>query len=167
MKINPRTLDLTQIRALPCYHQATIPESYLDEMGHMNIQHYVGLFSDGAGGLLMAVGMDEAYVVEERKGAFALEQHISYVAEVHAGQSVSIHGRVLARDAKRLHFMLFMVNETTNKLAAIIETINAHADLTLRRVTPYPPTMAAKLDALLAEHEALPWEPPLCGAIGL
>ena len=165
MPFDFRTLDLDLVRALPCYHQAHIPESYLDVMGHMNIQYYVALFNSAAVNLLISVGMTEAYIRTERNGAFALQQHINYVAEVHAGELVAIHGRVLGRSPKRLHFMLFMVNETTQKLAATLETLNAHADLDLRRTTPYPSPLAENLDTLLAEHTALPWPAPLSGAM--
>lgn len=160
-----RTLDVALVRALPCYHQQTILDSYLDVMGHMNIQYYLALFNDAAVNLLISVGMTETYIRTERNGAFALQQHINYVAEVHAGEQVSIHGRVVGRSPKRLHFMLFMVNDTTNKLAATLETLNSHADLDLRRTSPYPSPIAENLDALLAEHNALPWPAPLSGAM--
>ncbi len=45
-------LKPNQITQLPRFHHATIPESYLDVMGHMNIRHYMGLFDDAAWGFL-------------------------------------------------------------------------------------------------------------------
>lgn len=65
------------------------------------------------------------------------------------------------------HFMCFMINETTGKLAATLEVLGTHADLTVRRASPLAPAIAAKLDKKLAKDATLGWEPPLSGAIKL
>jgi len=36
------------LSSLPVLHRADIPETYLDEMGHMNVMWYTHLFSEGA-----------------------------------------------------------------------------------------------------------------------
>lgn len=158
-------LTLNQISQLPCYHRATIPEAYLDVMGHMNIRHYMGLFDDAAWGFFAAFGMTEAYYQTTSGGAFALEQHVRYLAEVHVGETVAIYTRVNGRTAKRIHFIHFMVNETTGKLAATLEVLGSHANTTTRRTTPFPAEIAASLDAMLARHGQLDWEAPLCGVL--
>lgn len=155
------TLD--QITQLPCYHRATIPQAYLDVMGHMNIRHYMGLFDDAAWGFFADFGMTEAYYQSTTGGAFALEQHICYLAEVHLGETVAIHTRVNGRTAKRIHFIHFMINETTSKLAATLEVIGSHANRETRRTSPFPPEIAAQIDQLLASHRQLNWSAPLCG----
>ncbi|GJM40335.1 MAG: hypothetical protein DHS20C20_06170 [Ardenticatenaceae bacterium] len=158
-------ITLTQIQQLPSYHRATIPEAYLDVMGHMNIRHYMGLFDDAAWGFFAAFGMDGAYYRSSNSGAFALEHHIRYLAEVHVGETVAIHTRVNGRTAKRIHFIHFMINETTAKLAATLEVVGSHANLATRRTSPFPGQIAARLDQLLAEHSQLNWQPPLCGVM--
>jgi hypothetical protein len=72
---------------------------------------------------------------------------------------------MIGRSAKRIHFMLFMINESRDTLAATVETLGAHADMRLRRTSPYPPHIAARIDALIAESEALGWDAPVCGMI--
>ncbi len=74
--------------------------------------------------------------------------------------------RVLGRSAKRIHYMMFMVNETRGTLASTFECVNSFADLTVRRTALYPPEIAAKIDALLAQHQALHWDAPVCGVMG-
>jgi acyl-CoA thioester hydrolase len=90
---------------------------------------------------------------------------VRYLAECRVGDVVNVRGRMIGRSAKRIHFMLFMVNETNGMLAATIETLGAHADMKLRRTSPYPTPIAAQIDALIMESEKLDWEAPVCGAI--
>lgn len=147
------------------FHRETIPESYLDIMGHMNIRWYMALFDEAAWGFFASFGMDEAYCRSQQAGGFALKQHIHYLAEVHAGETVAVRTRILGRSAKRIHFMHFLINETTNRLSATMEVLGAHADMIIRRTTPYPPELVARIDATLQEQRALAWDAPLCGVI--
>src|SRR4051794_1373041 len=91
-------------------------------------------------------GMNEIYYRAEQAGGFALKQFIQYLAEVRVGETVALRGRMLGRSAKRIHFMLFMVNETTHVLSSTFEVLGSHADMRIRRTSPYPPHIAAKLD---------------------
>ncbi len=62
------------LRQLPCYHRLTIPYSYLDGMGHMNIQYYLAMGSDSATTMLNRFGMTPSYMLNERGGVFLLAQ---------------------------------------------------------------------------------------------
>ncbi len=158
-------LPADQVRQLPIDHQFIIPASYLDEMGHMNIRWYMALFNEGVGPFLQRIGLTDAYFAEKQGGVFALEQFLRYLAEVHVGEMVTVRGRLVARSAKRLHFMQFIVNETNNNVACIMEVLNSHADLHTRRTSPYPPHLQANIDALLAQHNQLDWAAPVSGMI--
>jgi acyl-CoA thioester hydrolase len=155
----------TQIKQLPCFHRATIPEAYLDVMGHMNIRHYMGLFDEAAWGFFSAFGMTETFILNSSSAAFALEHHVRYLAEVHLGETVTIHTRVNGRTVKRLHFIHFMLNETTGNLAATLEVIASHANRDTRRTSPFPDHIAAQIDQFVAEHSQLDWATPLCGVM--
>ena len=58
-----------------------------------------------------------------------------------------------------------MVNESTQKLAATLESVVAHADLEKRKMSPFPEEVAARIDECVREHERLSWSAPLSGAI--
>ena len=158
---------LAALEALPLYHRKTIPSDYQDLMGHMNIRWYFDLFARTGRKLFKYHGMDEDYFRDGQFGVFALKHFIQYYAEVHVGQSIAIHARLIARSEKRFHFMLFMINETTGKLAATFEALITHADLKIRRAAPMPAEITEKLDATLADLATLDWEAPLSGAIKL
>jgi acyl-CoA thioester hydrolase len=158
-------ITVDDIEQLPLFHRETIPTDYLDIMGHMNVRWYVAIYDTAAWKFFDSFGMNETYYRAEQAGGFALKQFIQYLAEVRVGETVSIHARVLGRSDKRVHFMLFMVNETTRTLASTFEVLGSHADMRVRRTSPYPPQIAAKLDATIAEQNALGWDAPVCGVI--
>ncbi len=160
------TMNLTpeDLEALPVLHRATIPEDYLDAMGHMNVRWYVFLFSEGARELHAAIGMTPEYF-DGTNGTFALTQHIRYFAEVHARETVAIRSRFIGRSEKRCHVLHFMVNETTGRIAATMELLFSHANLRTRRTSPFPEEIARRIDERLEEHGRIEWEAPLCGVV--
>ena len=150
---------------LPITHRAVIPEDYLDAMGHMNVMWYTHLFSQGIHEIFRLVGLTHDYFRESNAGSFALKQFFNYRAEVRLGESVTIRSRMVARSEKRMHFIQFMVKDAGDVLAATGESVSAHIDMRIRHTSPYPPHIAAAIDEMVAEHAALGWDPPLCGAI--
>lgn len=163
----PRTFPtIEQVKQLPILLQTVIPPEYEDLNGHMNIQYYLGLYDKGSIPFMQLLGVDERYFTVERKGIFDLEHHLHYLAEVHIGDTVALYGRLLARTAKRFHGIWFMVNETRQQLANTFEFVSTHTDLEARRTSPFSDELAARLDAMLAEHSRLDWEAPVCGVMG-
>ncbi len=158
-------LSPDDLQALPRVHRATIPEDYRDEMGHMNVMWYLHLFDRGAWGTFALFGADADSILAQHIGVFALQQHLTYHAEVHIGDDVTLYARVIGRSAKRMHFMQFIINETQGTLAATFEALAICIDMTTRRSTPWPEAIAAPLEALIGTHGALGWSPPLSGAI--
>jgi acyl-CoA thioester hydrolase len=152
-----------QVRQLPRLRQATIGPEYLDAMGHMNIRWYMAFYDETAWAFAGALGMDIDYFQAHHSGVFALQHHIRYLAEVMPGDEIAIHGRLLGVGPKRFHWMGFMLNETHDRLASTIEAVVAHADMRVRRIAPFPPELAARLNKMLAEHTAIDWQPPLSG----
>ena len=159
------SIPIEQLRALPQTTREIIPQAYLDEMGHMNIQFYVHIFNNAAWGLFSWFGVTLDMLKTTQSGMFALEQHIRYVAEVHQGETVVVHSRLLGLSQKRLHFMHFMINESTNKLAATFEVLASYANLEARRTAPFPGHFADDITARLRKHQALTWEAPVCGVL--
>jgi acyl-CoA thioester hydrolase len=157
---------LEQTRQLPRLLEMVIPPEYEDLNGHMNIQHYLGLYDKASMPFMALLGVDETYFTVQRKGIFDLEHHLHYLAEVHIGDTVTLYGRLLARTAKRFHGMWFMVNETRQQLANTFEFVSTHTDLEARRTAPFTDELAANLDAMLAEHSTLDWKAPVCGVMG-
>lgn len=153
------------LSVLPVTHQATIPESYLDLMGHMNVMWYTHLFGQATVGLFKLMGMDRAYFQNFQSGSFALSQFFNYRNEVRAGERVKLRSRLLARSEKKFHSMHFMTKEDTEILAATDEFLGIHIDMKTRRSSPFAPHIADQIDRLIQEHNAAGWAPPLSGAM--
>ena len=160
MKLPP--LDLS---GLPITYQAAIPDNYRDSMGHMNVMWYTHLFSCAFELYAEAFGFTEAYMRTNQMGSFALETHVRYLAEVRIGQNVTIRSRALGRSAKRMHFMHFMTIDESGALASIQEHVGAHIDMRVRRQAPWSDEIARRLDELIARHNQLGWEAPVCGVM--
>jgi len=153
-------------RDLPLTAEAVVRPEWLDEMGHMNVMWYTHLFSQGVHGFFALFGFTPEYMQANVAGTFALELHVRYLSELHVGERVAIYSRALGRTAKRLHYMQFLVNAERGVLSATGELVSAHVDLRVRRQSQLPEPIAAGFDELLAAHQALPWQAPVCGTMG-
>lgn len=150
-------------KQLPATWRAVIPNTYLDEMGHMNVMWYTHLFSEATGGLFDLFGLTRDYFESTQAGSFALEMHVRYLLEVHAGQAVTVYSRLLDRSAKRMHFIHFLTLDDGEQLSATGEFVGAHVDMSIRRTSPLPASVAERFDRLLEDHRRLEWTAPICG----
>lgn len=163
--MRPPDIPLTAITTLPRVYRATIPDAYRDVMDHMNVRWYLALFDEAGIDLFEKVGITEAYFQAHQTGTMDLEHHIHYLAEVRIGDTVSIYARALGFTPKRFHYLLFMVNDSRQQLAATLEVMNIHVDMTKRRTAPYADFIAAQITALVEAHTRLGWQPPICGVM--
>jgi acyl-CoA thioester hydrolase len=121
--------------------------------------YYNVLFDRAADELFAAMGMGPDYISRTGFSYFTLETHTTYVRELHAGDSVLIHSRILDHDAKRVHYVQQMVHETGGWLACVLEVIVSHIDMAAKKTSPYPPDVAVRIEAMAAEHKDLPIPP--------
>jgi acyl-CoA thioester hydrolase len=163
--MKPPELNLADVTALPLMLRLTIPAEYRDENGHMNMRWYLAIYDDAGYPLVDSFGLTSEYHAANSTGGFDLEHHLHYIAEVHVGDTVAVHVRLVGRTAKRMHYLFFMVNETRGVLASIFECVNSFADLKTRRTAPWPQEIADRIDVMLNAHTALPWPAPTCGVI--
>ena len=163
--MRPALIPLEHVAQLPLAYRVTIPDHYRDKMGHMNMRYYLEVYDDAGDALFETFGLTPAFYKHNGSGGFDLEHHIHYLNEVHIGDTVTIYARLVNRSAKRLHYLLFMVNESRNLLASIYECVNSYADLTVRKTAPYPEVIATNLDSILAVHQQLTWDAPVCGVM--
>jgi acyl-CoA thioester hydrolase len=166
--MKPENVSLEQISQLrPVCLRRTIPAEYLDSNNHMNMRWYVALFDDAGDTLHDHLGLTREFRRTSASGTMDLEHHTWFINEVMAGSQICVYARMVARSAKMIHYLMFMVNESTGKVAAHFECVNALVDLQARKTTAYPADIQERIDAMLAEQNQLPWPPPISGAMRL
>lgn len=74
--------------------QAEVLPEHIDKNGHMNLSWYSTMFGAGTMNAFSEVGLvfvlDDAHA--EKRGVFALEQHLRYLSEVMLGEHVTVCG---------------------------------------------------------------------------
>jgi acyl-CoA thioester hydrolase len=164
--MKPPKIAVESVVALgePCL-RSSIPEKYEDANGHMNVRWYAAIFDEAGDVLYERLRLTPEFKKAHSGGTMDLENHFHYLSEVLIGDRVAVYARIVGRSAKRFHYLMFLVDETRGTLASIFECVNAYVDMTLRKTAPYPPEIAATIDAAVAASEALDWPAPICGAM--
>jgi acyl-CoA thioester hydrolase len=164
--MKPPSLAIESILELqPPSLRIVVPPLWADANGHMNMRWYVALFDDAGDELHARVGLTPEFHAVQNTGTVDLEHHTNFLNEVIPGDPVTIYSRLVARSQKRVHYVMFLVNEPAGKLAAIFECMNAFMDLTTRRTAPFPSAIAEKIDHWLDRDAKLTWAAPVSGAM--
>jgi len=147
-------------------HRETVRPEWVDYNGHMNVAYYVLVFDHGTDIVLERLGLGRAYRESTGRSVFVVESHVTYEAEVVAGDRLSVSSRVLGRDAKRLHLFHAMHRDKDGRLAATNELMFVHVDMGARRPAPLPDDARARIDAAIAAQSADPMPSQVGRVIG-
>lgn len=134
----------------------TVDPQWIDEYGHMNAAHYVGVFDRHGFELLKAFGVGLDYTAESNCGIYTMRIDVNYLREVVIGDPLRLSARVLEADDKRLLCLLELWQTRGNYLAATMEQLSLHVDLGARRATAFPLNLASRLAQLAQEHSQYP-----------
>lgn len=139
----------------PCSEGEVLPQ-WIDANGHMNLAYYVVLFDQATDALYDHIGVGQAYRDATGNSTFTAETHTLYENEVRLGERVRVVPHLLGVDAKRLHYFHEMFHAERGHRVAAQELIALHIDLRIRRVTPFPPDLLARLQAAVRAREDQP-----------
>jgi acyl-CoA thioester hydrolase len=156
-----------QVLQLPCGPRMRVPAEYGDSNGHLNVRHHLGIYDDAEWALFEPLGLGDEHARLDLGGIFALEQHLTYRREVLVGDDVSVQIRFAARTDRLLHLVSYLANHTREEVAGSMEALNGYVDLRTRRLSSFPQSSAAGLDALIVSTRQLSWQPVLSGSIEL
>jgi carnitine 3-dehydrogenase len=130
-----------------------VPETWTDYNGHMSSHHYLETGSLAGDRFMELIGVDAAYIAGGRS-YFSVEDHVRYRAEIRAGDRITVTTQVLGGDGKRVHLFHF-IHRGDGTLAATMETLLIHTDLTLRRACPPDPAVETSFARWVAAHAHL------------
>jgi acyl-CoA thioester hydrolase len=155
-----------QLLDLPAYVQQPVPMAFEDANGHLNVRHYTGIASEGLDESLVQVGIPQMWPAMGH-AVFSAEHHLTYLAEMRTGDRLSARVRLLGRSERAAHALVYLLDETHQRLSFVMEEIFLHIDMATRKTAPWPDDVAAALDEKIAEDSALPWEPDTSGSLAL
>lgn len=144
------------LTAPPETWRETVREEWTDYNGHMNLAYYVLIFDHATDAFYDAVGLGEDYKNRTNGSTFAVESHVTYDAELMAGDEVYCTTQLLDFDEKRIHYFHAMYHANKGYLASTTELLALHVDMNSRRVAPMPAEIMDKLAAVLEQHRGLP-----------
>jgi acyl-CoA thioester hydrolase len=156
-----------QLSALPAYSQQVVPSAFEDFNGHLNIRHYLGIASEGLDESLVPLGILQNWPRVADQAVFTAEHHLTYLAELRTGDNISVRARLVGRSERAAHAVVYLVDETHQRLSYVMEEILLHVDMTTRRTSPWPEDVAAALDRRVADDQSLPWPVELSGSMSL
>lgn len=158
MRALPSDFDAAPFDAIGALepHLDRVRPEWIDYNGHLNLAYYVVAFDKCVDTVFEKIGIGLDYRKRDELGTFAAETHTLYEREVLEGDPLRIAMHVLAVDAKRMHIFLEMFHAEQGFRAAAQEIMYLHVDLKIRRVSPWPDDVKAKLDAMAAHSATQP-----------
>lgn len=129
-----------------------------DEMGHMNIQHYISKSSDSSYNLRVALGHAALDQAQTGLGYVALEHHIRFHRELRTSDLVAMRSGVVELRDKTMRIYQEMREVLDDRLAATYVIETGCLDLATRRLTAWPEEARARAATMATDlpPEALP-----------
>lgn len=140
---------------------------WTDYNGHLNMAYYHVLFDNALDVVLEPLGLGPEVARRTGQSVFTAQAQVHYLRELNVGDSVVVETRLLAGDAKRLHYVQTMRHAADGWIAAVSENLLLHVDLGTRRVAPWAPEVLARIQDRLAAHAALPVPEQVGRRVGL
>jgi acyl-CoA thioester hydrolase len=164
----PRRVPITEPSDLIAsnFTCAVRPE-WIDNNGHMNMGYYVVVFDLATDEWMRHIGLDAAHRQAREVTTFCLEAHVTYHREVREGDPLRFTTRLLAHDAKRMHYIHEMFHADAGYLAATNELMSLHVSQKTRRGAPMAAEILERLAQIQAAHDRLPRPPQVGRVMGL
>jgi acyl-CoA thioester hydrolase len=132
-------------------YRGTVYPWHCDHVGHMNVMWYVGKFDEATWQFFNVIGLSPGYLRESNRSMAAVDQHISYIQEVHAGAVLSIRTTLLEFKEKSVRFQHEMTNDETGQVVARTTLKGVHLDTLTRKSCAFEPTIVHTANQLLAK----------------
>ena len=114
-----------------------IKKEWTDYNNHMNMAYYVLVFDQIWEVMLEKFNMGENSAKKTKMSTMVVETHTTYNNEVKEGDEVEINLTFFDHDKKRLHFKMEMIEKSSKKLSATLESLSLYIDLNRRKVSEF------------------------------
>jgi len=99
---------------------------------------YTGKFDEACWQLLAILGLHPSRFAQDATGMAAVEQHIQYKRELHAGDAITIKSALLEVNEKSIHMLHKMVHDASGDVAATTVVVGIHIDAKIRKAIQLP-----------------------------
>lgn len=122
-----------------------------DEMGHMNVRHYVVRAMEGLIGMAAELGMANAFSPHANATLLVKEHHIRFLREAHAGAPLTMLGGVIEMGETDARILQLLIHPASGELAATFQTTVVHATPRDGQPFPWPKVARERGEALKVE----------------
>lgn len=119
-----------------------------DEMGHMNVRHYVVRAQEGLIGMAAELGLPHAFSPHANATLLVKEQHIRFLREAHAGAPLYMLGGVIEMGETEARILQLLIHPASGELAATFQTTVVHATPRDGQPFPWPKIARERAEAL-------------------
>lgn len=135
-----------------------VEAGWLDYNGHMNEGWYAIVFSRATDALMDRIGLDAASRKTSQHTLYTLTSLIHFKKEAHLDAPLSVSGRLLEHDTKRIRIWLEMRLGQDGPLLATSEQLQLSIDQSQSspRAAPWRAETFAALEALAKAHASIP-----------
>lgn len=134
-------------------YRGSVKSEWLDHNNHMNSGYYLVLFDYGAEALYRRLEVGAASREKIGQSIFALEARVKYKSELRCDDSFHLQTRLLGYDHNKLHYMQWVISDSSEEMCAINEFIVVNVDMKTRKSIPFLPETLKKLAYLADEHK--------------
>lgn len=124
-----------------------------DELGHMNMRHYVRKVDEARKGLIIRLGLPHAYRHATVSSVRVRDFHIKYQGEARPGNSLRIDSAVLELGESDIRLCHVMTHRDGRIAATIVETVE-HVYLPDDKIFPWPSRIQSTLGSYRSELPA-------------
>ena len=134
----------------PSTYRGTVYPWRCDHVGHMNVMWYVEKFDEATWQFFNTLGLTPSFLRTAKRGMAAVDQQISYMRELRAGDVITIRTTILEIKEKSIRFVHEMTNDESNEVVARTTLKAVHTDTEARKSCTFPDSIAAKAASMLS-----------------
>ena len=131
-----------------------IKKEWTDYNNHMNMAYYVLVFDQIWEVMLEKFKMGEQSAKTTKMSTMVVETHTTYNNEVKEGDEVEINLTFFDHDKKRLHFKMEMIEKSSKKLSATLESLSLYIDLNIRKVSEFENEKIKIMDEFISKNNS-------------
>ena len=131
-----------------------IKKEWTDYNNHMNMAYYVLVFDQIWEVMLEKFKMGENSAKTKKMSTMVVETHTTYNNEVKEGDEVEINLTFFDHDKKRLHFKMEMIEKSSKKLSATLESLSLYIDLNRRKVSEFENEKIKIMDEFISKNNS-------------